>query len=191
MDKESPWYSTKKALNTYIIFGVVLVVFLIVASTLGGVNNTYVNLKQNIEASDSNISKESQRRVDLFNNLVDSVESYNRFESGTLAQITDARAKGNSGDVASASLAINAVVEAYPQLKSQENYKQAMIEFSITENRLAAYREQFNNDVRSFNGYTQSFPSGLFLSILGKDKSPQEFLDFKVNDADAQNLFGN
>lgn len=189
MDNQTPWYITRKAINTYIVVGAVLVLLIVILSVLGAVNNKYVNLGQNVQTSNSNISKESQRRVDLFNNLVDAIQSYNNFEQSTLTQITDARSKANSGDVNAASLAINAVVEAYPQLKSQDNYKQAMTEFSITENRLAAYREQYNNDVRSFNGYVQSFPANVFLAIESKDTTQKQFLDFNVNDSQARNLF--
>lgn len=189
MEYKTPWYATAKAITTYIIVAVVVVIGLIIATTLGSVNNNYVGLTQNVETSQSNISKEEQRRVDLFNNLVDAVQSYNKFEQSTLTQITQARAEANAGKVDSAKLTIQAVVEAYPQLQSQANYKQAMLEFSITENRLAQYREQYNNDVRSFNSYVQGFPSGMWLSILGKDKTAKKFLDFKVDNSKATNLF--
>jgi len=189
MDYKTPWYATKKAINTYIIAGVVLVVLLIIFATLGSVNNTYVNLSQNVETSNSNISKEDQRRVDLFNNLVDAIQSYNNFEQSTLTQITNARSQANSGNVDSAEVTINAVVENYPQLKSQANYQQAMTEFSVTENRLASYREQYNNDVRSFNSYVQSFPANVFLSIEGKDKAQKPYLNYNVDDSQARNLF--
>lgn len=189
MEYKTSWYATAKAITTYIIVAVVVVIGLIIATTLGSVNNNYVGLTQNVETSQSNISKEEQRRVDLFNNLVDAVQSYNKFEQSTLTQITQARAEANAGKVDSAKLTIQAVVEAYPQLQSQANYKQAMLEFSITENRLAQYREQYNNDVRSFNSYVQGFPSGMWLSILGKDKTAKKFLDFKVDNSKATNLF--
>lgn len=186
---ETPWYATKKAINSYIIAGVVIVLFFIIGGTLGSVNNHYVALNQNVSTSKSNISKEEQRRVDLFNNLVDSIKSYNGYEAGVLEEITAARAQGNAGDVDNAALTIKAVVEAYPQLKSQDNYKQAQLEFSITENRLAQYREQYNNDVRSFNSYNQSFPAGILLSVEGKDKTQKPYLDFKVDNSQARNLF--
>lgn len=186
---KTPWYFTKKAINIYIIAGVGLILFFIIIGTLGSVNNHYVALNQNVQTSNSNISKESQRRVDLFNNLVDAIQSYNKFEQSTLTQITNARAQANKGNVGGASLAINAVVEAYPQLKSQDNYKQAMLEFSVTENRLAQYREQYNNDVRSFNGYVQSFPASIFLSIENKDKAQKPYLNYNVDDSQARNLF--
>lgn len=185
----TPWYATKKAINGYIIAGVVIILLFIIFGTLGSVNNHYVALNQNVQTSNSNISKEDQRRVDLFNNLVDAIQSYNNFEQSTLTQITQARAQGNSGDVDGAALTIKAVVEAYPQLQSQKNYQNAELEFSVTENRLAQYREQYNDDVRSFNSYVQSFPAGVFLSIEGKNKAQKPYLNYNVNDNDARNLF--
>lgn len=189
MYNQTPWYATKKAINTYIIIAIVVIVFAIVSGTLGSVNNHYVALNQNVTTSKSNISKEEQRRVDLFNNLVDAVQSYNKFEQTTLTQIIQARSQANSGKIENAQLTLAAVVEAYPQLKSQTNYQNAELEFSVTENRLAQYREQYNNDVRSFNSYVQGFPSGLFLSIEGKDKTQKPYLDYNVNNNQARNLF--
>lgn len=188
---QTPWYATKKAINGYIIAAVVVVLLFIIGGTFGSVNNHYVALNQNVATSKSNINKEEERRLDLFNNLVGAIQSYNNFEQSTLTQITNARAQAAGGDVDGASLAINAVVEAYPQLKSQANYQAAETEFSITENRIASYREQYNNDVRSFNSYTQGFPSGLFLSLEGKDKTQKAYLNVPVDNAKATDIFGN
>ncbi len=185
----TPWYATKKAINTYIIVGVVLIVFWIIAGTLGSVNNRYVTLTQNVGTSKSNISKEEQRRVDLFNNLVDAVQSAKTFEQDTQTKIAQARSQGEHGDVQGGLVTIQAVTEAYPEIKSTDLYKQAMLEFSVTENRLAQYREQYNNDVRSYDSYIQSFPAGIFLSIEGKDKTQKPYLDYKVDNSQARNLF--
>lgn len=189
MNSGTPWYITKKAINSYIIAGVVIVLFFIIATTLGSVNNRYVTLSQNVSTSNSNISKEEQRRVDLFNNLVDAVQSAKKFEQATQTKIAEARTKGNSGDINGAMVTIQAVTEAYPEIKSTDLYKQAMLEFSVTENRLAGSREQYNNDVRSFNSYVQSFPAGIFLSIEGKDKTQKSYLDYKVDNSQARDLF--
>lgn len=186
---KTPWYATKKAINGYIIAGVVLVLSLVIFSTFGGVNNTYVTKGQNVATAKSNISKEEQRRVDLFNNLVDAVQSATTFEKDTQTKIAEARSQGNSGKVDQAMLTIQAVAEAYPQIKSIDLYKQTMTEFSITENRLAGYREQYNNDTRDYNIYVQSFPAGAFLSILGKDKAQKPLLDFNVDNSKARDLF--
>ena len=190
MEPKTPWYATKKAINIYIISGILLLLFWIIAGTLGSVNNTYVNKSQNVLTSQSNISKEEQRRVDLFNNLVDAVQSAKTFEQETQTKIAAARSQGNKGNVDQAMLTINAVTEAYPEIKSTALYQQTMLEFSVTENRLAQYREQYNSDVREFNGYVQSFPAGIFLSIVGKDKTLKLYLDYNVDNSQARNLFG-
>lgn len=167
----------------------VLVFFGITVLFLMGWYNKAITLEENINTSLSNISKEEQRRVDLFNNLVDAVESFNRFEKETFQLITDARSEANTGNVEQANLMLAMVVEAYPQLKSQDNYKQAMLEFSITENRIAGYREQYNNDIRGYNRLVRSFPTGVFLSMIGYEKQDYEYLDFEVDNNDARNLF--
>lgn len=189
MVPSQPWYATKKAVTTYIVVAIVFLFFGVIASTLGGVNNHYVGLSQNVTTSKSNISKEEQRRVDLFNNLVDAVQSAKKFEQETQTKIAEARSQANKGNVDKAMLTINAVTEAYPEIKSTDLYKQTMLEFSVTENRLAQYREQYNNDVREFNSYVQSFPAGVFLSIVGKDKTQKQYLDYKVDNTQARNLF--
>jgi LemA protein len=177
--------------KTLIVSMGVLAILAIMTIMLMGYYNRAIRMEENINTSVSNISKEEQRRIDLFNNLVDAIESYNEFEEETYRQITEARAKGNSGEVGEAFLAINAVAEAYPQLKSQENYKQAMLEFSITENRIAGYREQYNNDVRGYNRLVRTFPASTFLSIVGYEKQQYEYLDFEVDNTEARDLFNN
>lgn len=181
----------KTLINVLIGVGAFIVIGLVLAATLGGVNNTYVTKDQNVATAKSNISKEEQRRVDLFNNLVDAVQSATTFEQETQTKIAEARSQGNSGNIEQAMVTIQAVTEAYPQIKSVELYKQTMTEFSITENRLAGYREQFNNDTRDFNIYVQGVPQTFFLSLLGKDKTQKPLLDYKVDNSEARNLFGN
>lgn len=176
--------------KTYITLISVGVLIAIGALAFMGWYNKAITLEENINTSLSNISKEEQRRVDLFNNLVDAVESYNKFEKETFQQITDARSQANGGNVEQANLMLAVVVEAYPQLKSQENYKQAMLEFSITENRIAGYREQYNVDIRGYNRFTRSFPANIALAVLGYEVLPFEYLEFNVNNDEARNLFG-
>lgn len=183
------WYATKKAINIYIIVGIVLVLILIFGSMFGGVNNTYVNKSQTVATDKSNISKEEQRRVDLFNNLADAVISAKNFEEQTQTQIAQARGQANGGNVDQAEVTLNSVVEAYPDIKSIPLYSQTMLEMSATENRLAQYRETYNNDVKDYNAYVQGFPSGMFLSIEGKNKSQLPYLNYNVDNSKAENVF--
>lgn len=176
--------------QTLLIIGVVLAVILLftVVPTVT-YHNKAVGLEEQINTAQSNISKEEQRRVDLFNNLVDAIQSYNKYEQSTLDKIIKARSQANNGNVENAKLTLNAVVEQYPQLKSQDNYKTAMKEFSITENRLASYRENYNNQVRTYNSFVRSFPASMFLGVTGYVKQNYKYLDFHVDNSQARNLF--
>lgn len=180
---------TNQQIKKYSFIGVAVLVFLVFVGIFTSTNNRVVALEENINTSKSNISKEEQRRVDLFNNLIDAVESYNAFEQSTLEKVIQARQQANGGQIENAQLTLAAVVEQYPQLKSQDNYKQAMTEFSVTENRIAGYREQYNNDIKSYNRKVRSFPSSLFLAIMGYDKQDFQYLDYNVDAEAHRNLF--
>jgi LemA protein len=182
-------YLTHKYAKPAIIIGIIVAILLVFIPIFSGTYNRVVTLEENVNTSVSNISKEEQRRVDLFNNLVDAVENARDFEQATLIQLTEARGQANQGNVEEAMLTIAAVVEAYPEIKSIALYDKAMTEFSVTENRLAGYREQYNTDVRSYNRKVRSFPSNLVLAVMGYDKQDFKYLDFEVNNAEARNLF--
>lgn len=177
--------------TTNLLIGAAVAIVLVVTMLIMGAtaNNTAVRQEEQISTSQSNISKEEQRRVDLFNNLVDAVQSAKNFEQDTLTKIAEARSQASGGNVDQAMLTISAVAEAYPEIKSTELYKQTMLEFSITENRIAGYREQYNNDVKDYNKTVRSFPRSFVLGIIGYDVKDYKYLDFKVNNAEARNLF--
>lgn len=172
-----------------IIGGVIVLLLLLIIPIFASTNNRVVTLEENVNTSVSNISKEEQRRVDLFNNLVDAVESAKTFEQETQTQIAEARSQANGGNVDEAMLTISAVVEAYPEIKSTALYDKTMTEFSVTENRLAGYREQYNNDVRSYNNYTRSFFARIVLGIMGYERVDYKYLDYEVDNSEARNLF--
>lgn len=182
-------YLSHKWAKPAIIAGLVALVLMIFIPIFSGTYNRVVTLEENINTSKSNISKEEQRRVDLFNNLVDAVESAKEFEKATQVQIAEARGQANQGNVQEAMLTIAAVTEAYPEIKSMPLYDKTMTEFSVTENRLAGYREQYNTDVRSYNRKVRSFPTNIVLGIMGYEKQDFEYLDFKVNNEEARDLF--
>lgn len=189
MGENTPWYATAKAINGFIIAGVAIVLFLIISGAFASISNTYVQKQEQVSTARSNNSKEEQRRIDLFNNLADAVKSGKNFEKDTLTQIAQARSQANRGNVDQAMLTIASVVEAYPEVKSTKLYEQAMLEFSATENRLAQYRESYNNDARDYNNFIRGFWESMFLGLMGKDKTPAPYLDFKTNNAEARNLF--
>lgn len=87
-------------------------------------------------------------------------------------------------------MALVAVTYAYPELKSNENYKQLMNELSITENMIAQYRENYNKSVQKYNSYCKKFPTRIFLSWTGYEVQNYQRLDYQATVDAPQNLFG-
>lgn len=172
-----------------IIMGVLLILGGGSLLTISSISNHAVTLEEAVKDSQANISKEEQRRVDLFNNLADSVKSYNKHESETLKAVTEARKQADGGNTHGAMQALDVVVEKYPELKSQSNYQEINQEFSLTENRLANYRESYNSSVQSYKRYIRSFFPRIILGAVGYQNQNYNYLDYKVNNQDARNLF--
>lgn len=131
--------------------------------------NHAISLEEQVESASSDIKIQEKRRVDLVYNLADCVKQYDKHESETLKAIVSGRTSG-SNDIKNVTTAISAVSEAYPELKSSENYKQLMTELSMTENLIAEYRENYNKSVKSYRKYVKAFPQRSFLNMLGYDK---------------------
>ena len=129
-----------------------------------------------------------KRRVDLVYNLADCVKQYDRHEAETLTAIVEGRGKATS--IENVTTAITAVTEAYPELKSNENYKELMNELSITENLIAEYRENYNRQIKEYNRYVRKFPTRFFLNVLGYETQQYQYLDYGAPVDAPQNLFG-
>ena len=98
--------------------------------------------------------------------------------------------RGQTGDIENVTTAITAVSEAYPELKSNENYKQLMNELSMTENMIAEYRSNYNKQIKEYNRYTRKFPTRIFLSMLGYEVQEYTYLDYNAPSDAPQDLFG-
>ena len=132
---------------------------------------------------------QEKRRVDLIHNLVDTVKQYDKHEANTLQSVIEART-ANSNNIENITTMINAAAEAYPELKSNENYKQLMNELSVTENIIAQHRSNYNKQVKEYNRYVKKFPNKQLLSILGYEISNLDYLDYNAPSDAPQNLFG-
>lgn len=117
------------------------------------------------------------------------MQSYQDYEGETLENIVSARNSMEYGDVDGAQMAINAVAEAYPELKANENYKQLMNELAMTENQIAQYRNNYNEQVRSYNKMVRSFPNNIILSILGYETIDTTYTDYDAPVDAPQDLF--
>jgi LemA protein len=168
-----------------IFLGVIVVSFAVAFTT----QNKAINLEEQIKESKSSIEIQEKRRVDLILNLVDTVKSYNKHEKDTLVQLTEARSNASKGNIKEAELAIQAVTEAYPDLKSQQNYKELMNELSTTENLIAEHRNNFNIQVKAYNKHVRTFPSNILLNIMGYEKMNVQYLEYNASSDAPTNLF--
>lgn len=166
----------------------VLAVILLCVFGVQGVQNKAFALEEQVSTAESDIKVQEKRRVDLVYNLADCVKQYDKHEAETLTAIVEGR--GSSGDIGNVTTAIAAVSEAYPELKSNENYKELMNELSITENLIAEYRSNYNKQVKEYNRYVRKFPARIFLDILGYEVQEYTYLDYDAPVDAPQNLFG-
>lgn len=124
--------------------------------------------------------------------LADCVKEYDKHEAETLLNVVEAR--GNNGsitDIENVTTSIAAVAEAYPELKSNENYKELMNELSTTENMILQYRTAYNNEVRAYKKYVRKFPYKQILGIMGYEVINYDYLEYSEEDRQpVSNLFG-
>ena len=175
--------------TTWIVFGMIAAAILLIAGLFISVNNRAVFLEEQVNGAHANIQVAEKRRVDLVYNLVDAVQAYRDYEGETLMNVVAARTSAANGDVEGAQLAINAVAEAYPELKANENYRQFMSELALMENQIAQYRNNYNEQVRSYNRLVRSFPNNLILNLLGYERMETAYTDYNAPADAPQDLF--
>jgi LemA protein len=157
---------------------IALVILTVIAVYLVGVYNSLVRARNEVDHSWRQIDVQLKRRHDLIPNLVEAVKGYMQFERDTLTQVVEARGKAISApDQASRVAAENqltaglgrllAVMENYPQLKSDQNVMQLQEQLTTTENQIAFSRQAYNDAVLNLNNRIQSFPSNLIANNFG------------------------
>ena len=167
--------------------GVVAVIILCIFGVQSSQNKA-CGLEEQVNSAKSDINVQEKRRVDFVYNLADCVKQYDKHEADTLTAIVDGR--GSTGDIENVTTAITAVSEAYPELKSNENYKQLMNELSVTENLIAQYRENYNKQIKEYKRYVRKFPTRMFLDMLGYELQEYTYLDYDAPETAPQKLFG-
>jgi LemA protein len=149
-----------------------------------GRRNQMVTKSQAVEAQWHQVDVDLQRRADLIPNLVETVKGYAAQEQTVFGDIAKARSALLSAQSPSERIAANAqlegslgrllaIVENYPQLKSNENFLRLQDELAGTENRIAVERRRYNLAVQDYNTYIALFPNNVFAGWAG----------FKANDA--------
>lgn len=171
-----------------IVMAGILALIMLCVFVVQGAQNTAFSLEEQVNTAQSDINVQEKRRVDLVYNLADCVKEYDKHEAETLTAIVQGR--GSAGDIENVTTAITAVAEAYPELKSNENYKQLMTELSMTENLIAEHRSNYNKQVKEYNRYVRKFPTRWFLDMLGYETQNYNYLDYNAPVDAPQNLFG-
>lgn len=166
--------------------GVIAIILLCVFGVQSSQNKA-ITLEEQVNTAQSDIKVQEKRRVDLVYNLADCVKQYDKHEADTLTAIAEGR--GSTGDIENVTTAITAVSEAYPELKSNENYKQLMNELAMTENLIAEYRSNYNKQIKEYNRYVRKFPTRMFLDMLGYEVMDYQYLDYNAPVDAPQNLF--
>lgn len=170
-----------------ISFSAVLLAIVFGVVAIQGTKNRAIALEEQVKTAKSDIKVQEKRRVDLVYNLVDCVMSYDEHEAQTLKDIVEGRSKTSS--IEDAHTVVVAVSESYPDLKSDSNYRELMAELSLTENRIAEYRSNYNSQVKQYNRYIRKFPSRMFLSMLGYEIMDYGYLEYDAPEDAPQNLF--
>ena len=156
-----------------------------------GVKNTAISYEESIENAKGDIRNAEKRRFDLIPKLAECVKQYDEHEYRTLHDIVEARTAGDTTvSFDHVTNIVEAIVEAYPDLKSQKNYQEFMNELSITENGIAKLRDYYNKEVTKYKRYIRVFPSKQILSLVGYEEQNYERLEFENSSVDApKNLF--
>ena len=155
-----------------------------------GVKNRAISYEESIEQADSYVKAEEKRRFDLIPNLAECVKQYDKHEAETLIELAKARSGGAEGDATmkDIKLAIQAVVEAYPQLQSQKNYNDLMDELTITENRVVDNRKIYNSKIADYGRFVRQFPNKQLLGLRGYETKTYEQHKYENNSHDAPRI---
>ena len=162
---------------------VIVAVVVLLALWAVGIYNGLVKLRNNRENAFANIDVQLKQRYDLIPQLVATVKGYAEHEKELLTRVTEARAAAMNAtgindriqaenQLSSALAGLKVSLEAYPDLKANQNFLQLQEEISDIENKLAAVRRYFNTATRELNNKVQTFPSNILAGMFGFQKEP-------------------
>lgn len=160
-----------------ISFGLVILIIVIFFAIIIGIYNSLVKLQNGVEGAWSQINVQLERRSDLIANLVETVKGYATHEKTTFQEVTQARSDLNNAqtvkenekadNILTGTLkSLFAVAENYPELKADGNFLELQDQLSDTEDKIAEYREFYNEMVLTYNNKREVFPNNIISNFF-------------------------
>jgi LemA protein len=166
-----------------IVLGVIALIVVVVGGCAVSQYNSLVRMDTEVKSKWAQVNVQLQRRADLIPNLVETVKGFATQERTIFEAVANARAKlagaGTVQDQINANNQLSGalsrllvIVENYPQLKSDANFRALMDELAGTENRLSVERKRYNDAVAAYNVAVRRFPGNLFAAAFGFKEAP-------------------
>ncbi|MEO8765077.1 MAG: LemA family protein [Ginsengibacter sp.] len=176
----------KSRTGLFVILGIVVLLFFWGC----GAYNNLIGVDQEVKTKWGNVETNYQRRTDLYNSVIKTIEGSANFEKSTLKEVIEARSRATAINVNiddSASLGkyqaaqaglqssfgkLLAVAEAYPDLKSTTAFQGFQTQIEGTENRINVARQDYNTAVQGYNLRVKRFPNNIFAGLFGYHEKP-------------------
>src|ERR1700722_9722497 len=173
----------KKGLIALVVIGFIA---LVVGGKYVSARNNMVVKNESVKSAWAQVDVVLQRRADLIPNLVETVKGFAAQEQTVFHDIAAARSALLGAQTPADKIAANgqldgaigrllAIVENYPQLKSNENFLRLQDELSGTENRISVARKNYNDSIQAYNTYILQFPNSIFASWAGYKRNDAYF----------------
>ncbi len=174
---------------------IAIIIIAVLVFALVAMYNSLVSSKNRVDEAWSDIEVQLKRRYDLIPNLVETVKGYAAQEANVLENVTKARTMAmNAGSMqeklkdenmlSGALKSLFAVSEAYPDLKSNQNFMKLQGDLTDTEDKIQAARRFYNGNVRDYNTKLETVPTNILASMFHFTK--REFFDIDEKGAEGQ-----
>ena len=186
---------SKGLITALVIIGVIVVIGFGFFMWGTGIYDSAISSQERVNAAFANVQATYQRRADLIPNLVATVQGAAENERAILTEVTQARAGITNAqspedlEIAGRRIntAINLAFEAYPQIRSTENFQNLQAQLEGTENRINIARQRYNESVMEYNSYVRGYFKRMALNMFGggEDFSPRSGFEASAQAQDA------
>ena len=169
-----------------VVLGIIVAIIVVVVAFVAGIYNSLVKLDERVNEAWSDITVQLKYRADLIPNVVETVKGYAKHEKETFQMVTEARtAAMGAKTVKQAAEAekemqgalgkLFAIAEAYPELKSNENFLKLQGQLQDVEDKIQAARRFYNAGAKDLNTKIKTFPTNIVNNIIGHFKKRDYF----------------